>query len=213
MVYIHRGTSSYKNNKLARWSFIATFEKTRTLVRAEGIITQLVFEHSLRIRVKAETSSSANTPAVSGAATPIHDGTPESTTTSERQSLFSPQETGDHDTLHSVSATTQSRDDTLRASTITAQSTASGGNVKKGGKSKKVEDPKTEPQSSAENLVGKINNLVTTDLGNITDSRDFLLVLIYIPVQITLCIVFLYAVLGWRCVAFSVLSFLYLTQL
>ncbi|KAF9243737.1 hypothetical protein BU15DRAFT_59613 [Melanogaster broomeanus] len=33
-----------------------------------------------------------------------------------------------------------------------------------------------KPKSSADNLVGKINNLVTTDLGNIIDGRDFLLI-------------------------------------
>jgi hypothetical protein len=31
-----------------------------------------------------------------------------------------------------------------------------------------------QKQTSADNLVGKINNLVTTDLGNLVDGRDFL---------------------------------------
>ncbi|KAF8883986.1 P-loop containing nucleoside triphosphate hydrolase protein [Infundibulicybe gibba] len=88
---------------------------THTVVQAECIITQLVFEHALRIRVKAETPSSS-------------------------------------------------------------QSSA----------------------AAANNLIGKINNLVTTDLGNITDSCHFLLVTLYLPLQIILCIWFLYVVLGWR---------------
>jgi hypothetical protein len=33
------------------------FIATRTLVRTEGLLTQLVFEHSLRIRLKAEASN------------------------------------------------------------------------------------------------------------------------------------------------------------
>ena len=60
--------------------------------------------------------------------------------------------------------------------------------------------PATGPQatSSTANLVGKINNLVTTDLGNIVDARSsFLYLLIFIPLQISLCIVFLYNILGW----------------
>lgn len=61
-------------------------------------------------------------------------------------------------------------------------------------------EAESEGSSSAENLVGKINNLVTTDLENIGDARDFLLVLLYIPLQVLFCILFLYIVLGWRCV-------------
>lgn len=48
------------------------------------------------------------------------------------------------------------------------------------------------------NLVGKINNLVSTDLNNIIDGRDFLMVAVGCPIQIILCIAFLYTILGWR---------------
>ena len=50
------------------------------------------------------------------------------------------------------------------------------------------------------NLVGKINNLVSTDLNNIVDGRDFLMIVVACPIQIALCIVFLYTIMGWRCV-------------
>ncbi|KAF8157942.1 P-loop containing nucleoside triphosphate hydrolase protein [Crassisporium funariophilum] len=95
------------------------FVAQRTLVRAEGLLTQLVFEHSLRIRLKAEPVSSNEEGA---------DGTKS-------------KDTG--------------------------------------------------------NLVGKMNNLVTTDLSNIGEGRDFLLIFLLAPIQGTLCIVFLYQVLGW----------------
>lgn len=52
--------------------------------------------------------------------------------------------------------------------------------------------------SSASNLIGHINNLVTTDLGNIIDARDFMFVFIFIPLQFIACIAFLYWILGWR---------------
>jgi len=48
------------------------------------------------------------------------------------------------------------------------------------------------------NLVGKINNLVSTDLNNIVDGRDFLMIAVVCPIQIILCVVFLYKILGWR---------------
>ncbi|TFK30740.1 ATP-binding cassette transporter [Coprinopsis marcescibilis] len=141
---------------------------TRTLVRTECLITQLVFEHSLRIRVKAEgqdgkglePSIPATPDSASIAGTPVY---------------------SEDDTLHSQGVT----ETTLRQGSSDGTSDA--------GKAKADK----EGSSSAKNLIGKINNLVTTDLGNIVDSRDFLYILIYIPLQISLCILFLYKVLGW----------------
>ncbi|KAJ7233850.1 P-loop containing nucleoside triphosphate hydrolase protein [Mycena haematopus] len=91
---------------------------TRALVRLEAIITQLVFEHALRIRFKSEASIDA-----------------------------------------SKSAGTTSR----------------GNN----------------------HLIGKLNNLVTSDLQNITEAKDLMLLFVNMPLQLILCIWFLYVVLGW----------------
>jgi hypothetical protein len=84
----------------------------------------------------------------------------------------------------------------LRASSSSEVSSAS--SKGKGKATKAPKDSDKDEHSRGENLVGKINNLVTTDLANIVEARDFLLAAVYIPLQITLCIVFLYAVLGWR---------------
>ncbi|KAH7097252.1 hypothetical protein BKA62DRAFT_751274 [Auriculariales sp. MPI-PUGE-AT-0066] len=97
------------------------FTTTRMLVRTESIITQLVFEHALKIRVRED-------------------------------------------------AQQQPDDDKANA---------------KGAASRK-----------STNLVGRINNLVTTDLNNITNARDFLFIVVYAPLQIVVCIWFLYEVLG-----------------
>ncbi|KAJ3985397.1 hypothetical protein F5890DRAFT_1510435 [Lentinula detonsa] len=159
------------------------FVATRALVRTQAIITQLVFEHSLRIRVKAETPDSGKTLKISSspeALTPdsasVHEGTVDG---SETVHSVSPSEI-ESPTVHSSSASVSS------------------GNGQDKKKTKKSEEDE-QPTSDTNNLVGKINNLVTTDLDNIIDGRDFLFVLIYIPVQIVLCMVFLYAVLGWSC--------------
>lgn len=71
-----------------------------------------------------------------------------------------------------------------------------------------------------DNLIGKINNLVTTDLDNIVEARDFLLLgnthfhlwiyfeflsfylVLLAPLEILISLVFLYQVLGWRYVLF-----------
>lgn len=71
---------------------------------------------------------------------------------------------------------------------------ASSGSQAKGQASK----PADQGSSSPSNLIGKINNLVTTDLGNIVDSRDFLYMVLYTPVQIVVGMIFLYNLLGWR---------------
>ena len=71
-------------------------------------------------------------------------------------------------------------------STLTAQSSPSSSDrdgTKKGRK--------------GSNLVGKITNLVSTDLNNIVGGRDFPVLFISLPLQIVMCIVFLYKVLGW----------------
>ncbi|KAL9711361.1 hypothetical protein Ac2012v2_005906 [Leucoagaricus gongylophorus] len=101
------------------------FIATRMLVHTEGLLTQLIFEHSLRLRMKAEVSENSN----------------------GRQNASAVLR---HDRRH----------------------------------------PK------ADNLVGKINNLATTDMVNVIGARDFLFLMLFHPLQIVLAIVFLYQVLG-----------------
>ncbi|KIJ62401.1 hypothetical protein HYDPIDRAFT_94464 [Hydnomerulius pinastri MD-312] len=118
------------------------FIATRTLVRAEGILTQLIFEHALRIRMKAETEKESQDAAASDA---------------------------------------------------TSAPSAPGSTSK--------------PKAKGENLVGKINNLVTSDLGNATEGRDFLMLIFYAPLQAILAMWFLYVILGWSALVGLVIMF------
>jgi hypothetical protein len=143
-----------------------------------------VFEHSLRIRVKAETSNTEATAATSTVTTPDTGSVIE----------HSPSDSSD-ETAHSIGATEDtlhSSDETVHASSASTSSTSTKG------KQKSSDAEADDKKSTGDNLVGKINNLVTTDLNNITEARDFLFMILYIPVQIILCIIFLYIVLGWR---------------
>nr|GAT46155.1 ATP-binding cassette transporter [Mycena chlorophos] len=126
----------------------------RILVQVEGTLTELIFEHALRVRVKSETES--NTSASKDTAS-------------------------DDETLNPDAASD--------ASSETAQ----------GAPSTTSKDPKTLPSAPVNTSidVGKISNLVTTDLGNITRMSDFLQLLFYMPIAIVFCIFFLYLVLGW----------------
>ncbi|KAH7922933.1 hypothetical protein BV22DRAFT_1197033 [Leucogyrophana mollusca] len=153
------------------------FIATRTLVRTEGIITQLVFNHSLRIRMKAELPDDSKSGESTAASTPDTASIAESSTPDD--------EVG----------TSGSEEETLQPSSASVTSSSRKGKQK--AKDAKETNDTRMPKSSADNLVGKINNLVTTDLNNITDGRDLLLVGLYIPLQVGLCIWFLYNILGW----------------
>ncbi|KAJ7495858.1 hypothetical protein B0H11DRAFT_2000914 [Mycena galericulata] len=96
------------------------FISTRIMTQTTALITQLVFEHALRIRVKSET----------------------------------------------------------------------------GEKGKDSSAPSKTDKKEA-NLLGRMTNLVTTDLGNINDGRNILFLVILVPIQIVVSIIFLYQVLSW----------------
>lgn len=132
--------------------------QTRTLVRTEGILTQLIFEHALRIRIKAETELAA--PSRQSTAAP----SPDSVSIAEDE----------HD--RTPTGSNGSTEETLKASSSSLKSAASGSS--KGKQTSKVpKDIEVEKSPvNTGNLVGKINNLVSTDLNNITEARDFMFV-------------------------------------
>ena len=138
------------------------------------MITQLVFEHALRIRMKSE--SPELPPSLSQPSTSAP--TPDTASVTESTSGHSPDRT---EAFEGTSTTL--------ASEVTS-SEADKASVK--GEEKKLTGEK------GGNLVGKISNLVSTDLNNIIDGRDFLMITVAGPIQIVLCIVFLYTILGWR---------------
>ena len=117
------------------------FLGTRTLARTQGILTQLVFEHSLRIRFKAE--GSGDRPATSAAVTPAE--SPETRSIAEGAG------------------------EDADAESVRTESTAASK-----GKAKAGPEPAAEPKKK-DNLVGKINTLVTVDLDNIIGGKDFLM--------------------------------------
>ncbi|KAI9059804.1 multidrug resistance-associated ABC transporter [Trametes sanguinea] len=157
------------------------FNTTKMLVQTEAIITQLVFDHALRIRMK---SDSPESPSASRVTTAVH--TPDNASIAEGTS-------GEH---ASGSGSNGSEDETLQASST---SVASSKADKKGKAPKKADEKPATPGEgpSSGNLIGRINNLVTTDLSNLVDGRDFLFIILYAPAQIIVSIVFLYEILGW----------------
>ncbi|PSR71574.1 hypothetical protein PHLCEN_2v12546 [Hermanssonia centrifuga] len=151
-----------------------------SLVRLESIITSLVFDHALRIRLKAEVSDAYPAPAVEeNPSVPFSDaGSPDSGSTS-----------AEDDDEREDSSAAHSRSTTLASTSTTATKTPA---AKEG--TKEIEKG---PKAKGDNLIGKINNLVTSDLSNITAGRDFLYLWISAPLRVVLSMLFLYVILGW----------------
>ncbi|KAJ7148752.1 P-loop containing nucleoside triphosphate hydrolase protein [Mycena crocata] len=95
------------------------FVGTHMMAQVTAIVTQLVFEHSLRIRIKADTADKGDT------------------------------------------------------------------------------STKTSSEKASANLLGKINNLVTVDLGHINEARNILFLVVLVPIQVVGSVIFLHQVLGW----------------
>jgi hypothetical protein len=119
-------------------------------------------------------------------------GTPESERTTTEQRIGAINEGGVTDgTLqgstsgNSSSTQTQSTQKDASPSTSTSPASAT-----------PAEKPAASSSSTPSNLVGRINNFISTDLGNITEGRDFLFVIWYCPLQVAICIWFLYSILG-----------------
>ncbi|KAI9449923.1 hypothetical protein BJY52DRAFT_1192187 [Lactarius psammicola] len=158
------------------------FIATGNIVRVTAIVTQLVFEHALRIRVKAETSSSP-------AATP--------TATPEVRSGATTPDSGSAVEINIVSEDMGgSSEETRSEQSTTTTSSIKGRRKEEAPGSDSGNDDGDEPGSSS-NLVGKMNNLVSTDLENIVGGRDFLFLVLYFPLQVVMCVWFLYNILGW----------------
>jgi len=152
---------------------IFLFYQTAVMVRVESILTQTTFEHALRIRLKAEVEKGSGN--ASGSSTPKL--LPESETSSlAGDSTESGATTPDSASVTHLSESTTTAVGTSpsREGTETTLRIPKSKSKKKD--KRKSEEDKDSDKKDAGNLIGKINNLVTQDLNNITMSTDFVLV-------------------------------------
>ncbi|KAF7333297.1 Multidrug resistance-associated ABC transporter protein [Mycena sanguinolenta] len=154
------------------------FLVTRCLVRAEAIITQLIFTHSLRIRLKSE----AENPNVDAPAE-----RPESAASAQS-------DTDATVTSEPGGSSCDADDDSATAKPSSSSPSAASGSTPpiKPPPAPPAEKPK---ESELGSLIGRINNLVTVDLDNIGYSKHFLMLVVYLPLQLGFGIWFLYTVL------------------
>lgn len=135
------------------------FIMTRFLVRGEAILTQLLFDQALRLRMKDtvgdEEEEEGN---VDGEAPTIAVDTPNGS------EILDPTIQAAHDN-----------------SAVKAET-----------------EPVAEAKaSSSQGIVGRINVLMAQDVESVVEGRDLPLVLVYIPIQVTLCLYVLYQVLSY----------------
>ncbi|KZT53818.1 hypothetical protein CALCODRAFT_486059 [Calocera cornea HHB12733] len=166
------------------------FITTRMIVQCESILVQLIFQHSLKIRLKDDPPSSSSSTTGTTAQTP------------DPEIIEQIEPIADAD---ATSATTEN----FTTESVTAVGTESSeqGSPSPKDKGKKkdtaapvVEEKKGEEKEKSSHLVGKINNLIGTDLGNLVEGRDFLFVILQAPLQLLIGLWFLYAILGWAAV-------------
>ncbi|KAJ8082215.1 hypothetical protein PM082_008062 [Marasmius tenuissimus] len=175
------------------------FIGTRIMVHIESILTQVIFEHALRIRLKSETDSEKA------------DSSPNSPTTSQapsREPTLVPSDDdreSNSDEASTVVTTTEPSSSHVQEETLVETPSPDSTKTRaldgrsKDGKSDNVVGlpPSPKPKAESGNMVGKITNLVSTDLQTIIDSKDYIRLLVYTPIQLVLCVMFLYFVLGW----------------
>ncbi|EIW53710.1 P-loop containing nucleoside triphosphate hydrolase protein [Trametes versicolor FP-101664 SS1] len=162
--------STSTRDTLIQW---LTFNYTRINIRVQAIVTDLVFEHALRIRVKAGTAESVDQDEGEASDATVV-GTPDS-----------------------QEATSQ--DDGATGNAADSSSTPTSAAAK--GKAKapqKLDDVKVDRAEKNVHLMGRINNLVSSDLQNLNDlSMMIIFWTVEMPFHVLFCTIFLYKVLGW----------------
>ncbi|KDR83121.1 hypothetical protein GALMADRAFT_263529 [Galerina marginata CBS 339.88] len=178
---------------IQQWQLVI---QMRVRVLLQALLTQLVFNHSLRIRLKAETDSSTATESQPSTPAGLDD---EHTNTLDDASVGADSEFG-----HTSRDEEATQGSTVVGTSREASSSSSQNTVK--GKSKPAENdqrsvpPTKKGSGDAENLIGRINNLVSSDMEALIEGSDFMAFVLSVPLQIALSMVFLYRILGWSAI-------------
>ncbi|KAI0768312.1 P-loop containing nucleoside triphosphate hydrolase protein [Trametes elegans] len=161
------------------------YYQSRFSVRLQAIITELIFEHSLRIRMKAETSDSP-AQAMSGNSTAI--ATPDN---ASQVGVEGPQDGGE-------AGGDRTQTSSPSGSTAVSSTKGKGKSAAAGEADAKQTSAPPAKEGGGRHLVGRINNLVSSDLSNLDLVGMFVIfATVESPFQIMLCIIFLYQILGW----------------
>ncbi|GLB42122.1 putative P-loop containing nucleoside triphosphate hydrolase protein [Lyophyllum shimeji] len=134
----------------------------RATVHLEAILTQLVLQHALRIRVVAESKPAPSTSTETSTAVPSAAG--------------------------SASGSGSSTPPSEMEETVSVQAES---------QAKPANAPDAAGKDTSKSLVGRMNNLISSDLQAISKAGEFLQVFVAGPLLIIMTIAFLYTILGW----------------
>ncbi|WRT65691.1 uncharacterized protein IL334_002636 [Kwoniella shivajii] len=150
------------------------FTTTRALVRSEALLTQLLFDHALRLRMKDATDE--------GTKEEITKPTPAITVEEFVEPGPGLAEAGLPDGPESTDATE------------VGSSNGSNGAKKS---DKEIAADEEAKKSTGQGLAGKINVLMAADIDTVLNGRDLALIFVYTPIQLALCVFLLYRILSW----------------
>ena len=148
--------------------------QTRVSIRMQAIITELVFEHALRIRVKAETCDAADTSNSSDNTVAV---TPDTASQLGEDSEGESSASGQAEGAASARSATSSL--STDVASVSACATAKGKDkAPPENAPKKVAEPEksAEDKKEGKNLVGRMNNLVSSDLSSLEPFAMFVTV-------------------------------------
>ncbi|TDL17911.1 P-loop containing nucleoside triphosphate hydrolase protein [Rickenella mellea] len=158
------------------------YESTIITIESDTLLTQLVFDHSLRIRMKNDL---------------LDDKKKDKKVDDKKAEESDATTSGSTPTV--VEEERPAEDTTSGAQTPAdgALTPAEPSETPKGGIDGVAKDKAPEKEKEKmKNLTGKINNLLTTDLNQIKYTQDVLMILGSI-IQVVIAMVFLYYIIGW----------------
>ncbi|WVQ93407.1 hypothetical protein IAU59_000477 [Kwoniella sp. CBS 9459] len=154
------------------------FTTTRCLVRSEALLTQLLFDHALRLRMKDAI---------------------EETKKDELEIL--PPEIRIEEVIEAGPGNAEAviGGDGPESADATEVGSADGSNKDKTTDKQAAADEEAK-KTKGQGLAGKINVLMAADVESVIEGRDLALVFVYTPIQLALCIVLLYKILSWSAI-------------
>ncbi|WWC87878.1 uncharacterized protein L201_002776 [Kwoniella dendrophila CBS 6074] len=151
------------------------FNTTRCLVRSEALLTQLIFDHALRLRMKdAVEDTKEEIPKNGAPEIRVEDTTEPGPGGIEAVLVGDGPESSENTEVGSSNGSNKDKKDDKEAAAD-------------------EEAKKTQGQG----LAGKINVLMAADVESVLEGRDLALVFVYTPIQFALCTFLLYRILSW----------------
>lgn len=151
---------------------------TRMVVYLEAIFTQLVLQHALRIRVVAEAKSDSTLTSTLAASTP-----------------------SSHSAAPSISRDREGEGSSDSGVTAAESEVTAVANAPESAPLKDAGTSAPKDTATQKSLIGRMNNLISSDLQAIGKATEFFQIMIASPLMVIGTISFLYTILGWSALA------------